>query len=116
MCNWEPIEPVPAVWRAGQHVLLVQMAVAGMMGVRLTDLGAAQRGGAQAAFARQIAMYLCRMVFDMSLHTIATAFGRDRTTAAHAIRRIEAARDNPDLDRQLAWLEAALVQAGGGDA
>ncbi|WP_231946493.1 chromosomal replication initiator protein DnaA [Auraticoccus monumenti] len=38
--------------------------------------------------ARQIAMYLCRELTDMSLPKIGQAFGRDHTTVMHADRKI----------------------------
>jgi chromosomal replication initiation ATPase DnaA len=89
------------------------MAVAEVMGVRLTQLCSEMRGDAKVAFARQTAMYLCHLVFALRASDIATAFGRDRSTAAHAIARIEEARENPEVDRRLYWLEAALRRAGG---
>jgi len=58
-------------------------------------------------------MYLCHLVFALRASDIAVVFGRDRSTAAHAIARIEEARENPEVDRRLYWLEAALRRAGG---
>lgn len=101
-----------AAARLGQQALLAQIAVAEVMGVKLTDLAADRRGDSRAAFARQTAMYLCRLVFFMRLEDIAASFGRDRSTAGHAIRRIEEAREDPALDRRLQWLEDALRRAG----
>jgi len=113
MCKWEAIALERSVWQAGQQALLVQITVAEVLRVRLTDLCGPQRGDAHSAFARQTAMYLCRLVFDMRLGDIAMAFGRDRSTASHAIRRIEEAREDAVFDSRLAWLESALRQAGG---
>jgi chromosomal replication initiation ATPase DnaA len=104
-----------AVWRAGQQALLAQMTVSEVLGIRLTALAGQDRGDTRAAQARQIAMYLCRVVYVMRLNDIGLAFGRDRSTAAHAVRRIEEAREDPDFDRRLSWLEAALQRAGGVD-
>lgn len=106
---------VGPVWRAGQQALLAQLAVAEVTGIRLTDLCSPVRGRARTAFSRQTAMYLCRMVFAMRLCDIALAFGRDRSTVAHALRRVEEAREDPEFDRRLVWLEAALRRAGGDD-
>ena len=38
--------------------------------------------------ARQIAMYLCRELTDLSLPKIGQQFGRDHTTVMHAERKI----------------------------
>jgi chromosomal replication initiation ATPase DnaA len=111
MCKWVPMRALQEV--AGQRALLAQITVAEMTGVRLTQLCASLRGGVQAAFARQMAMYLCRVVYGMTLSEIARAFGRDRSTAAHAIRRIEEAREDPEIDRSIAFLEATLQRTGG---
>jgi chromosomal replication initiation ATPase DnaA len=115
MCKWStaPASAMPEISRAGQQALLVQMAVAEVMGIRLTELCSDTRGDAKVAFARQTAMYLCHLVFAMRATEIAAVFGRDRSTAAHAIARIEEAREAPDVDRRLQWLEAALSRAGG---
>lgn len=108
MCKWseEPKRIQPIL--AGPRALMAQMAVAEGMGVPLLALCDQRRGGREAAFARQTAMYLCRLAFDMSLTEIAETFGRDRTTAAYAVRRIEEAREDPEFDRMLGRLETAL--------
>jgi len=41
------------------------------------------------SFPRQIAMYLCRELMDMSLPRIGTEFERDHTTVLHAINKIK---------------------------
>ena len=69
------------------------------------------RGTAQAAFARQIAMYSVYVAFGLSLSRVAIAFGRDRSTVSHACHQIEDRRDNPDFDTWLDALEQALRQA-----
>ncbi|MEZ5920228.1 MAG: helix-turn-helix domain-containing protein [Parvularculaceae bacterium] len=63
---------------------------------------------AKVAFARQLAMYLCHVVGDMSLRDVAAAFGRDRTTVSHACHAIEDRRDCPLYDKQIEYLEARL--------
>lgn len=104
---------VPEISRCGQQALLVQMAVAEVMGVRLTDVCSVSRGDARAAFARQLAMYLCHLVYAMRPTHIAIVFGRDRSTASYALRRIEEAREHPEVDRWITWLECTLRRAGG---
>ena len=64
-----------------------------------------QRSKAHIAFARQIAMYLCHVVGQMSLAEISSAFARDRTTVGHACHIIEDRRDSPFFDRQIEVLE-----------
>jgi len=107
------VAPVPRISIAGQQVLLVQMAVAEVTGIALTELCAHTRGDPRTALARQMAMYLCHLSFAMSLTRIGQGFGRDRTTVSHAIHRIEELREDGELDRVLLWLEAMLRRAGG---
>ena len=66
------------------------------------------RGSADAAFARQMAMYLCHVGFGMSLARVALAFGRDRSTVGHACHLVEDRRDEPAFDQLLCALEQAV--------
>ncbi len=95
-----------------ERAWLVQAAVAHVTGVALKDLCARTRGSPRAALARQIAMYLCHIVFKIRPAEVARVFGRDPTTVAHALRCIEELREEPRLDRTLDWLEAILHRAG----
>jgi chromosomal replication initiation ATPase DnaA len=94
-----------------EQAWLVQAAVAHITGVALKDLCATTRRPPKVAFARQIAMYLSHIVFEMNQRQVARAFGRDRSTAAHAIRHIEELREDPEVDRMLGLLEALLMRA-----
>ena len=94
-----------------EQAWLVQVIVAHVAGVALTELCASKRSRPRAAFARQVAMYLSHVVFAMNLSQVARAYGRDRSTALHAFRRIEELREDPGFDRTLALLEAMLRQA-----
>ncbi|WP_083656798.1 helix-turn-helix domain-containing protein [Mongoliimonas terrestris] len=81
--------------------------------LRAFDLGAdtlrhPTRGRQSPARARQVAMYLLHVRLGVTLSTCARAFGRDRTTAAHACRRVEDMRENHRLDVRLNSLEAAI--------
>ena len=87
---------------------MTQIVVAHAYGVPLDELRAPSRGAKQAALARQIAMYLAHIVFAMSMTAVARGFGRDRSTCCHAIQRVEAMREDPELNRTLGWLEATL--------
>ncbi|MGQ0533155.1 MAG: helix-turn-helix domain-containing protein [Caulobacteraceae bacterium] len=69
------------------------------------------RGGTQTAFARQVAMYLCHTGFQLSLARIAAAFGRDRSTVAHACHVIEDRREEPQFELWIAGLEAMMHAA-----
>ena len=102
----------PPVSLVREQAWLVQATVAHVYGVALKDLCATTRSRPKAAFARQIAMYLCHVEFEINVAEVARAFGRDRSTAVYAIRRIEELREDPDLDRALGWLEAMLRRAG----
>ncbi len=70
-----------------------------------------KRGAASAAFARQVAIYLCHVGFELSLARIAAAFGRDRSTVAYACHAIEDRREEPQFDLWIGGLEAMLRQA-----
>ena len=76
--------------------------------VPLQDIIEGGRGPATVAFARQLAMYLCNVVFELSLARVAAAFGRDRSTVAHACHAVEDRREEPQFDLWLAGLEAML--------
>ena len=97
---------------AGQRALLVQMAVAETTGVELTQICAAKRGDPKSALARQMAMYLCHLVFEMNRTQVGLAFGRDRKTVRHALQRIEDLREDYEFDRALSWLESSLRNIG----
>ncbi|MGN6286207.1 MAG: helix-turn-helix domain-containing protein [Afipia sp.] len=68
---------------------------------------APSRGSPRVSLARQVAMYLCHVAFAMSFAAIGRAFGRDRTTVAHACRAIEDRRDDIWFDCRIAALERA---------
>ncbi|MFP5075757.1 helix-turn-helix domain-containing protein [Rhizobium sp. YIM 134829] len=70
---------------------------------------------------RQIAMYLCHVVLQLSLTEIGAAFGRDRTTAGHACNVVEDRRDDPAFDDFVSAVERVVsavfgAGAGGEDA
>jgi len=72
-------------------------------------IAAPTRRDAYTAFARQCAMYLAHVAFGLSFSDIGRAFGRDRTTAAHACRLVEDRRDDPAVERVVAALEVACT-------
>lgn len=79
--------------------------------VSTDDVLGLQRGSAEVAFARQVAVYLCHTAFEMSLSRVATAFGRDRSTVAHACHVIEDRRDEAHFDVWIGSLETMLRDA-----
>lgn len=91
---------------------LVTALVAQLYGVPMEELRAGTRRGARAAFARQLAMYLTHVVYRHSVTRVAREFGRDRSTALHAFRRVEDLRDDPEFDRRLTDLENVLRDVG----
>ncbi len=109
-CWTEP--PARSQWSARDRdracAEMTRHVVAYALGVDAEEIAAATRGAPEAAFARQAAMYLSHVVFELSLARVAAAFGRDRTTAAHACRRIEDDRDDPGFDELMDALEAVL--------
>ena len=90
---------------------LAQQAVAYAFDVPVEEIAAPTRRSAKVALARQVAMYLAHVAFELSLARVGDAFGRDRTTAAYACHRIEDRRDEPGFDGFLDALEACLRAA-----
>jgi chromosomal replication initiation ATPase DnaA len=86
----------------------VEELVGGALGVGIAELRRPSRGRAPVAFARQTAMYLAHVHFGLSLERVGQHFGRDRTTVAHACKRVEDSRDKPRFEVLLAYLEAVL--------
>ena len=77
-------------------------------GVTVTDLESPSRRQPLAR-ARQIAMYLCRDLTDLSLPKIGALFGgRDHTTALHGINKI---RDMMNTDEEVFENVTALLQS-----
>ena len=76
---------------------LVMQVVAKFFDLRVSDLTSDKRSTA-IAYPRQIAMYLCREVADMSFSAIGKDFGgRDHSTVLHAYSKIKDEYDNnPD--------------------
>jgi chromosomal replication initiation ATPase DnaA len=99
---------------AVRHAGLTQIVAAQAFGVPLAGVCATERGDRTTARARQVAMYLSHVVFCIDGGTVAETFGRSRTAAYHAFRRIETLREDPDLDRTLSRLESVLRSAAEG--
>ena len=67
------------------------------------------------AFARQVAMYLCRQRLKCSFPELGRAFGnRDHTTVMSAVRRVEALRaKDPQVNAHLEAIERELASSDG---
>ncbi len=76
---------------------LIMQVVAKFFNIKVTDLTSDKRS-TTIAFPRQIAMYLCREVADMSFPAIGKDFGgRDHSTVLHAYSKVKYDYDNnPD--------------------
>lgn len=83
-------------------------------GLDAAALEAPLRGSQRMAFARQIAMYLAHVSFGLSFDAIGRAFGRDRTTVAHACRVVEDGRDDIWFDCRVATLESICLNSSEG--
>jgi chromosomal replication initiation ATPase DnaA len=98
--------------RVGFVTYLVSVAT----GIDVMRIRAPTRSSAEAARARQIAMYLAHVGFSWPMARVGAAFGRDRTTASHACHRVEDLRDHPEFDAALedleAWIRAAPAHTG----
>jgi hypothetical protein len=58
---------------------------------------------------RQIAMYLCHVVLQISQSDIALAFGRNRSTVSHACHIVEDRRDEQAFDDFISAVERMLI-------
>jgi chromosomal replication initiation ATPase DnaA len=103
----------PAAPAALRARAVVESAISAAFAVPTAEIGRATRGQAQIAFARQSAMYLAHVALGFTLSDVGRAFGRDRTTAAHACRRVEERREDPQVDAALAALEHTIRNACG---
>ena len=92
---------------------LAQAVAAHAFGVSLDDLN---KGSDKAGRARQVAMYLARVVLKLGLRETGRGFGRDHKTVFHACRRVEDAREDPAFDRTVEWLETLVRRAAGAPA
>lgn len=81
------------------------------LGLPVWEVRAATRRRAEAAFARQVAMYVAHVGFGMSMGRVALAFGRDKSTVQHACEQMEARRDERAFDRWINALEDAVRAA-----
>ena len=91
---------------------LVQQVVAEHYSIRVEDIQGSKKPK-NIAFPRQIAMYLCRKLLDVSLKDIGEGFGgRDHTTVLHANNKIQNEMEkDPSLEKTLLQLEKEITEA-----
>lgn len=80
------------------------------LGLRSADIMARGRGTKAVAKARQLAMYLAHIALGWSIARVADAFGRDRSTVAHACQIVEFQRDDEAFDHWLSEMEESLTR------
>lgn len=73
--------------------------------VSIYEMMQAARSRADAAYARQVAMYLAHVVGRLTFSEVSTAFERDRSTVGHACHMVEDRRDEPTFDQEIERLE-----------
>lgn len=97
---------------ASMSVEEIQRVVCTHFHLRSSDLTSKDRHKS-IAFARHVAMYLCKQRLKVSFPEIGRAFGnRDHTTVMSAVRKIESQRDkDPQLRAHLEALERRLQAA-----
>lgn len=69
------------------------------------------KGPARMSYARQVAMYLMHVVFQIRITNVGRAFGRDPSTASYACHLIENEREDSLFDQKLQKLEEFLNSA-----
>lgn len=93
----------------------IRQGLASLVGAALSvaprAICGAERGTAEISHARQMALYLAHTTLGLTFTEAGRLFGRDRTTAAHACRRIEDQRDQARVDQLVACLERAARDA-----
>lgn len=103
--------PPPLVTPKDEPVLAREFifnTVAAVFEVEVDMLLQPNRGRARVALARQVAMYLAHVGCELSLTAVGRLFGRDRSTVAHACKRIEDERDRPQFDCAVAMMERTV--------
>ena len=104
-CRRPRIKRQPPDPETGRLCRLAEAAAAAAFAVPLRALRAPSRCRADIAFARQSAIYLAHVALGQNLAAVAAAFGRHRSTAMHACRRVEERRDDPVTDALFDTLE-----------
>lgn len=91
---------------------LIQQVVAEHYNIRVEDIQGSKKPK-NIAFPRQVSMYLCRKMLDISLPKIGESFGgRDHTTVIHAISKIEKQLESDaELQKTIMQLEKEIKES-----
>jgi hypothetical protein len=101
----QPENPPGTLFSPERTCQWVAFCVARDFRLEMAALFAPTRGAPRTAFARQVAMYLAHIGFELSHGMIGRVFDRDRSTVSHACHVIEDGRDDIWLDCRLEALE-----------
>ncbi len=74
------------------------------------------RGRANVALARQVAMYISHIGYGLNLTDVGVVFERDRTTVAHACSVVELRREDPEFDAAILLVEHIIRALSGADS
>ena len=87
----------------------IQRAVAEYFNVRVTDLRSKKRER-NISLPRQVAMYLCKELTNLSLEDIGKSFGgRDHSTVIHAQKKIEKiCKENNEISTAIKQIKKSL--------
>lgn len=87
----------------------IQEAVARYFDIKMDELKSKRRTR-DISFPRQIAMFLCRELTEMSLPKIGEEFGRDHTTVIHAYEKVmEEMNHNPEIKRSVDEIRRSIL-------
>lgn len=87
----------------------IQEAVARYFDIKMDELKSKRRTR-DISFPRQIAMFLCRELTEMSLPKIGEEFGRDHTTVIHAYEKVmEEMNRNPEIKRSVEEIRRSIL-------
>lgn len=99
-----------AIDEAALDAAVLEQIVLRAFGLDASTLRTRRRGRAAVAFARQVAIYVLHVRMGISVTRAARIFGRDRRTAAHAVRVVEDRRDDGRIDALVGTVETAMEQ------
>lgn len=106
---WGPVLPVAA----HQRCRVVRQLTAEMVMLVGERVPVRRDRRRTSCHVRQISMYICHVVLQISMTEIGQSFGRDRTTVSHACHVVEDRRDDPAFDDFVASVERVIVSVFG---